>query len=46
MGRAVPGLVALSSISRQAEQAMGSIPPWRLLQFLRKVPALISLNGL
>lgn len=52
MGCVIPGLVVLSSLSRQAEQAMGHkpdasiIPPRFSLQFLCKVPALVSLHEL
>ena len=45
MGGAIPGLVVLSSIREQAEQAMENkpvrgTPPWPLHQLLHQVPAL------
>lgn len=46
MGSATPGLVVLGCTGDQAEQAMrdkpvSTLPPWPLLQFLSKVPALV-----
>jgi hypothetical protein len=43
VGGAIPGLVALGSIRKQAEQAKGSkpvnnIPPWPLCQLLLPEP--------
>jgi hypothetical protein len=43
MGGAIPGLVVLSSVRKQAEQAMGrkaskQHPPWPLHQLLLQVP--------
>jgi hypothetical protein len=45
VGGAIPGLVVLGSLRRQAEQAresnqLSSIPPWPLHQLLLQVPAL------
>ena len=54
VGGVIPGLVVLSSIRKQAEQAMrskpvSSTPPWSLLQvlplrFLPCIPILTSLD--
>ena len=48
VGSAIPGLVALGSIKKQAEQARGSkpvkdIPPWPLHQLL--LPDLLELQS-
>jgi hypothetical protein len=50
VGGAIPGLVVLGSVRKQAEQAMGSkqissTPPWLSINVSLKVPALLKIQS-